>query len=204
MWQNYPLQTIAHSMRRPSFWQNNWVPYSFFGIVSALAAREVVKRVVDGSMLNAFTLAESTVRNAYHDHVLQPVTALIKEVFYTIQKREEIVNEQDLESSRDALNRMLVDFSKSNKGLQLFRQLKSTISHMSERASSAVSRNETADLSISNLDVPRVTNFSAEEAMDALMKSYEAELPNPIRGVIFGNLSTSILIQVNTIHDVCT
>jgi hypothetical protein len=35
-----------------------------------------------------------------------------------------------------------------------------------------------------------------EQAMDKLMKSYEAELSNPVRGIIFGNLMTAMLIQV--------
>lgn len=35
-----------------------------------------------------------------------------------------------------------------------------------------------------------------EVVMEKLMRSYEAEISNPVRGLLFGNLMTAMLIQV--------
>jgi hypothetical protein len=39
-------------------------------------------------------------------------------------------------------------------------------------------------------------DFSPEQAMAALMTAYERELQAPVRGVVFGNLMTALLIQM--------
>jgi hypothetical protein len=36
-----------------------------------------------------------------------------------------------------------------------------------------------------------------EKVMEKLMKSYEAEISNPVRSLLFGNLMTAMLIQVS-------
>lgn len=38
--------------------------------------------------------------------------------------------------------------------------------------------------------------FTPEQAMAALMSAYEKELQAPIKGIMFGNLTTAILIQM--------
>jgi hypothetical protein len=46
------------------------------------------------------------------------------------------------------------------------------------------------------LDVATNGGAMEEKVMEKLMKSYEAEISNPVRSLLFGNLMTAMLIQV--------
>ena len=95
---------------------------------------------------------------------------------------------------------MLNDFSKSRKGIALIEQLNDTLQNISKTASRSVSLKPVdvvASLPAITIDSSISTEFSTDLAMEALMKSYESELPNPIVNIIFGNLMTSMLIQVS-------
>lgn len=186
-------------MRRPSAWQKNLIRNSLFLAGTVFGLRMLYLRVRDGSVATAIDIAREKIQTTYRDHIIEPVRALAKEVFYTMQNREEIVSERDLELSREALNRMLDNFSRSNKGIALFEKLQMTLTQIGERATNVVTCRYPPPSSEGVIGHEPVSTFSTEQAMDALMKSYEAELPNPIRGVLWGNLSTSILIQVTSI-----
>jgi hypothetical protein len=171
-------------------WQRYWIRNILLTTGGLWLARFLYLRTVDGSIALALQVARETVVVRYKEHIHEPVSALVKELFDTIH-REEIVSKRDLDQSKEALHRMLSDYSKSIKGIELFEKVKNTLNRISEQASTVVG----GSVKEAMIEVP-ATSFSPEEALDALMKSYEAELSNPIQGVLFGNLATSILIQM--------
>lgn len=177
-------------MRRPSIWQRYWIRNLLVTSGGLWLLRYLYLRTVDNSLATTLHVARETIALWYREHIFDPVSALVTELFDTLHKREEIVSKRDLDQSKEALHRMLSDFSKSNKGIELIQQVKDTFYRISEQASTVVGG------SLKEPSIEPVPTFSPEEALDALMKSYEAELPNPIQGVLFGNLATSILIQM--------
>lgn len=53
-----------------------------------------------------------------------------------------------------------------------------------------------ADLGSSAVQSVNPAEFTPEQALSALMSAYEKELQAPVKGIMFGNLATAILIQM--------
>ena len=103
------------------------------------------------------------------EHLIEPVTNLSGELFETIRRNKEnsIVTLEELAQSKRALSRMLDDFLKSHKA---------SVNLLSEGSTDG--------------------KPTPDEVMEALMRSYEQDMKNPIAGLVFGGLMTSMLIQV--------
>jgi hypothetical protein len=170
----------------------------------------------DGSIASAYAFALSKLR----DHIIEPMEKLASELFDTIRKRDYVVTREECDESRESLHRMLHEFSQTSKGSTLISDMKArvqeTLREQQEAASamaSKISQRATGggsgsgsggavDLKPADV-VPKVpqagwvaAEVSPEQAMAALMSAYERELQAPIQGVVFGNLMTAILIQM--------
>lgn len=131
-----------------------------------------------------------------------------------------MVSRAELRESRQALSRMLADFSSSQAGYELIiERLKEQSSHLfggskdkiSSTGSATTSNSSTVmtpaqqkvvadaknNMNGKNIDEAiRSLDPTEAQAMDALMNLYEKELQTPMRGLLFGSLMTAMLIQV--------
>jgi hypothetical protein len=181
--------------------------------------RTVLSLWSDGSILAAYHFAEAKVQ----DHIVEPMTKLGMELFDTIRKREEVVTREECDESRESLHRMLHDFGKTDRGSSLISDMKDRIKDTiqeQKRAAASVASKITGHQGSSNNkngssgggDFAAASAaaaqqgarsaalsadlFTPEQAMSALMTAYEKELQHPVQGVVFGNLMTAILIQM--------
>lgn len=176
-----------------------------------------MRMIRDGSLGELFDRFKDVVQSKIAEHVIEPLTKLKQELFETIRSSDDhIVAKRDLELSKAALERMLTDFSKSKEGYALIlpniQVAKEEILRNKERI---FSKDGVADVvnaitSPTKSEVPQVHTIDTirtgdalvdlsptpEQALIALMNEYEKDLQHPIRGILFGNLFTAILIQV--------
>lgn len=230
----YPLSIVQLEVRRPSLWERYWFRNTLLVIASTIIGRKVFIMSKDGSLQRHFNFVFDLVRFAIQEHVIDPVSELVHKLFETIQDKDKIVSAEDLEQSRESLKKMLDDFSKSSKGIQLMHYLSERLSKLpipmplktgdktitsttvtdtdtTTAESGGQHTGATTDVTpvgsglegtVGTLrsnpltETPTVTVFSTDEAMKALMSTYEIELQNPIVNLLFGNLMTAMLIQM--------
>ena len=210
-------------MHKPSERERFWFRRTLLVAGCALSVHTAVGLVRDGTVAKLYALFLSKL----HNHVIDPVSKLATELFDTIRKREFVVTREECEESRDALHRMLYDFSRTDKGSSLISDMKDrikeglreqqeaaaaianrirggggsssggsggdTAASVVGEASSALSAAARSQRAAAVLVAPE---FSPEQAMAALMTAYEKELQAPVQGMVFGNLMTAILIQM--------
>jgi uncharacterized protein with von Willebrand factor type A (vWA) domain len=173
--------------------------------------------IKDGSLQEFWHHSKELVSAKVAEHVVEPLTKLKQELFETIRSSDDhIVAKRDLELSKAALERMLTDFSKSKEGHALIlpniQEAKEEILRNKERifTKEGVADVVNAMKTPPKSDVPPVHTVESirtgdalvdlsptpEQALIALMNEYEKDLQHPIRGIMFGNLFTAILIQV--------
>jgi hypothetical protein len=216
--QEFPLKFTQVRVHKPSDRERFWLRRILFGILGAFSAKVAVDLWRDGSITSAYAFALSKLR----DHIIEPMEKLAGELFDTIRKRDYVVTREECDESRESLHRMLHEFSQTSKGSTLISDMKArvqeTLREQQEAASamaSKISQRATGggagsgggsgrgvDLKPADV-VPKVqppgwvaAEVSPEQAMAALMSAYERELQAPIQGVVFGNLMTAILIQM--------
>lgn len=214
------MQLISKDLHRPSNNERFWLRNVILVLGGVYASSVIYEKYQDGSLLNMTMLLLDKLQSKVHEHVIEPITKLGQELFHTIRNREIIVQREDLEKSKEALERMLSDFSKSQQGHELIlpnireelmKKQRLLFQNGGGESSSGVA-GSTADSS-SSTAVPGINTMNstgangatpaldaisptADQALAALMKEYERELQTPIRGIIFGSLFTAILIQV--------
>lgn len=167
------------------------------------------------------------------EHIVEPISKLGEEFFEKLHRREGIVSREDLVQSRQALTRMLADFSKHGQRSYDVRQMMrgasfSPIGFNEPDTTATATATATATVvpstSQSNSDTskhPVVVNgqhpsagstshshgnnesdvlkaspIDETDAMEALMRTYEKQLQSPIYGMLYGNLMTAMLIQM--------
>jgi hypothetical protein len=69
------------------------------------------------------------------------------------------------------------------------------------RGASVPDASSSSQTSAGDVNTSAVTGEDEMQIMDKMMRSYESELMNPIKGVLFGNLMTAMLIQVEDDDD---
>jgi hypothetical protein len=204
-------------MHRPSNNERFWLRNLLLIVGGAYASSIIYEKYKDGSLQEMTIALLDKLQSKVHEHVTEPFTKLGQELFNTIRNREIIVEREDLKKSREALERMLSDFSKSQQGHELIipnikeellkkqRQLfqngggdGTSSASSSSTAADAVTDTSNSSSSVSTNPTAALEAISptADQALAALMKEYERELQTPIRGIIFGSLFTAILIQV--------
>lgn len=197
-------------MHKPSDTERFWFRNVLLVALGVLSAKTAVDLWRDGTVASAYSFFQAKL----HDHVLEPVEKLARELFDAIRKREYVVTREECEESQEALHRMLRDFSQSSKGSTLIadmkERLRETLRDQQEAASAIADKlsggrtggggGGTAvpptQVGAATAAVLAADEFRPEQAMAALMNAYERELQAPVRGVVFGNLMTAILIQM--------
>lgn len=208
---SFPLQLTRRYLHRPSQAERYFVRNSLCTLAGGVFFYHcILPFMLDTELLHAKVrgLVEF-VCGKVTEHVLEPLSKLSQELFDTIRKRESIVTRNDLELSKQALERMLHDFSNTQEGFKLIFPNLSM-----EEIKGHLTNNRVVDTlkSIGNesspvVIPPRVSKDpsmdelvmlvpSAEQALAALMREYEKELVKPIRGILFGSLFSAILIQM--------
>jgi hypothetical protein len=199
-------------VRRPSNNERFWVRNLLVAVGGAYSLKVLVSMAWDGSLQRHITNSKELVESKIYEHVVEPLTKLKVELFDTIRSGEDhIVAKEDLALSKGALERMLSDFSRSKEGQSLIvarlNEAKEEILRNKERifskddVATILEASNSAQIhtieSIRTGDPLKDLNPTPEQALVALMNEYEKELQTPVRGILFGNLFTAILIQVN-------
>jgi hypothetical protein len=195
-----------------------WIRNILVSIAGIYFANTTIRMIQTGELQRQSAKLLVFVQNKLQEHVVEPVSDLAMELFDTIRKREKIVSREDLDASRDALHRMLVEFSQSKEGSTLILN-RLNVDHLKDEL---LKRSDTLFETIKNggagstggaggasvvpanpaasvVTLPsggEMASFTPEQAWDALMSEYEKELQTPIRGIVYGNLFTAMLIQM--------
>lgn len=211
-----------------------WIRNILVSIAGIYFANTTIRMIQTGELQRQTAKLLVFVQNKLQEHVVEPVSDLAMELFDTIRKREKIVSREDLDASRDALHRMLVEFSQSKEGSTLILN-RLNVDHLKDEllkrsdtlfetiknggagstggggggggtttAASVVPANPAAGAlpssgaaaGVGASSGSEMASFTPEQAWDALMSEYEKELQTPIRGIIYGNLFTAMLIQM--------
>lgn len=218
--QTFPLDFSGDIVRRPSNIERFWVRNLLIALGSAYGCTVLVGMIQDGTLQELWNHLRELVTSKVTEHVVEPLTKLKQELFETIRSSDDhIVAKRDLELSKAALERMLTDFSKSKEGHALIlpniQEAKEEIMRSKERifTKEGVADVVNAIKTPPKPDVPQVHTVESirtgdalvdlsptpEQALVALMNEYEKDLQHPIRGIMFGNLFTAILIQVHIV-----
>lgn len=168
-------------------------------------ARGLRKYINSGQFQRAFWYSIDLVLGKIREHIVEPIQDLTTNLFDTLQRRDPIVTHDELVQSHMALSRMLESYEgKSNSGMDLsgiVDKVTSTVAfppghkNSSSEKPAAVSPAQ-PKLSGSSSPKNRLSTSTQVSAMDRLMRDYEKELQTPIKGLLFGDLIRSVLIQV--------
>lgn len=189
----YPLGITTIKCHRPSPFERYWFRNLLTLLGGVYASNLVISMVRSGELQRQAHFLYDSIRAKFYEHVYEPITKLGQELFDTIRKREHIVTREDLEQSKAALDRMLLDFAASRKGSAV---IIPSIKEEIMKKSQAIFGSDTASNNTSSLPVPVIDEITPEQAWTALMKEYEKELQTPVGGMIYGNLFTAMLIQM--------
>lgn len=197
------INLVAKNIKRPSNSERFWIRNLMLSAIGAYSTYLIIKWTRNGKMEIWIKWVSDFITSKTQEHVIQPVKALIQELFDTIRKREYIVRREDLEESQAVLYRMLEDFSKSKRGSYLIMNLPSNFPGLSVGGFFAQQKDHQPDNNTSSnianttkTAVEATKAITIEHAMTALMTEYERELQSPLRGIAFGSLMTAILIQM--------
>lgn len=178
-----------------------WVRNILVTIAGLYFANTTIRMVQSGELQSQCKRLFILVQNKVQERVIEPVSDLASELFDTIRKRDDIVSRKDLEASRAALHRMLVEFADSKEGYNLiFNRFGEELLKQGDNLLKTIYSSPTAGESTGgNTAVVDKHTFrpTPEQAWDVLMSEYEKELQTPIRGMLYGNLFTAMLIQVH-------
>jgi uncharacterized membrane-anchored protein YjiN (DUF445 family) len=114
-------------VRRPSNLERYWLRNILLTCIGAYSCRFLYIKYNDGSLQIAVQKCSDLVSAKLQEHVIEPVNKLFAELFDTIRHRDLIVSRRDYERSKEALHRMLEDFSQSKEGVELISKLKTQI-----------------------------------------------------------------------------
>lgn len=151
---------------------------------------------------------------------MEPIQDLITNLTDTLKRKEPIVSQEELVRDHMALARMLEEYSANrkiveskttNKLLKDPMSLLPSVGNKSSNTSTNKSQSSSASTSfgssegfglLPSMESPdrsadqRLMTSAQIASMDELMRRYEEELQHPIKGMLFGDLLTAILIQV--------
>ena len=206
MKQYYPIGLTDLKARRPSKQERYWALNAVLCGGIFYVGYVTLRHLRDGSIQKQLSLIKDQTSSVVTEHIIEPITKLGEEFFEKLHRREEIVSREDLTQSKDALSRMLADFSKHGQRSYDIRQMMMGSSkppsgfHDSDSTSSATSNSSSSSNNSGNVldDLETKESSLANEsaAMETLMRTYEKQLQSPIYGMLYGNLMTAMLIQM--------
>ena len=202
--------------RRPSKQERHWVLNTVLTGGLCYIGYVTAKHLQDGSLQRKYTSIRDYVGALTTEHIIEPITKLGEEFFDKLHRREGIVSREDLVQSREALTRMLEDFSKHGQRSYDIRQMMRGAAFMpsgfndsdssTSHENSAVNTVKTTGNPVGNSshDVSGQNIALANEtaAMESLMRTYEKQLQSPIYGMLYGNLMTAMLIQMQKLKGI--
>eukprot|EP00898_Chlorokybus_atmophyticus_P003064 jgi/Chlat1/3759/Chrsp259S03940 len=105
---------------RPHALKRNWIQYTAGGVAVVYAASWLVKHSRLGGSDDIdrwLRTSKEAFRAFFKEHVAEPLDAIKGELFHTFGARQGIVGREELEESRESLQRMLDDYARDNGGL---------------------------------------------------------------------------------------
>jgi hypothetical protein len=195
------------------------------GIGALGFSRFLVEAVRSGALQRSLWSVADAILGKIREHIVEPIQDLVTNLTDTLKRKDPIVSQEELVRDHMALARMLEEYSANrkideskttNKLLKDPLSLLPSVVNKSAGASgnkSSAPPSKTSSYSSSGgfgllppMENPdrsadqRLMTSAQIASMEELMRRYEEELQNPIRGVLFGDLLTAILIQVRIIR----
>jgi hypothetical protein len=235
--QYYPVGLTDLKARRPSKLERYWAINTVLSAGLCYLGYITTKHLQDGSLQRRCISIRDHVTSLVSEHIVEPISKLGEEFFEKLHRREGIVSREDLVQSRQALTRMLADFSKHGQRSYDVRQMMRGASFspigFNEPDTTATAATATAVPSNSHSspdaskhttsgnghhppagssnhsngnnesDVLKASPIDETDAMEALMRTYEKQLQSPIYGMLYGNLMTAMLIQMQKLKGIC-
>lgn len=211
-------------MHKPSDRERYWFRSFLIGIGSVLCAKACFDMWQNGSISNAYSFVLGKLKDHVQEPMEKLARELfdtIRKRDYVVTREEceesqESLHRMLFEFSKTSKGSTLISDMKTRIHNTLREQqevasaMASKISSRSTGGSSNSSNIHTSEVGgaqsmhtaggsdpTSKLAATLVAaEFSPEQAMAALMTAYERELQSPVQGVLFGNLMTAILIQM--------
>lgn len=233
--QYYPVGLTDLKARRPSKLERYWALNTVLSAGMCYLGYITTKHLQDGSLQRRCISIRDHVTSLVSEHIVEPISKLGEEFFEKLHRREGIVSREDLVQSRQALTRMLADFSKHGQRSYDVRQMMRGASFSpigfnepdttaTTASTSAVISNSHSSSDISKhtatgnghhphpivstshsnneSDVLKPSPIDETDAMEALMRTYEKQLQSPIYGMLYGNLMTAMLIQMQKLKGI--
>lgn len=118
--EKYPIGRANKSSRSPTNFERYWLINFISGAIIGTLSIKLINMYRDGSLADLLLSTTHRISYGFREHVSDPFKELFNKISDTIGPRGDmIVTEQDLKQSKEALGRMLDDFSKTKQGLDL-------------------------------------------------------------------------------------
>ncbi|KAF2678404.1 NCA2-domain-containing protein [Lentithecium fluviatile CBS 122367] len=151
---------------RPSFIIRYWLPLTIALVSSTTVLRIAVNRKEE--ILTWIREFGQTVIDFYTNWVVEPTKKVIGTIRHDEDSEVSIMSKHSLESDRASLERMVVDFAISNP----------------------------EGPALNNTQIADIRAKVREGDLTPVLKAYERDIQNPVKGAIMGNLASALLIQV--------
>ena len=169
------------SLVRPPHYERYWFCYMIGIAASSYGIYKLRDNYLSGYLNEQ--LRKAGVQFTYLlEHVLDPVTELWNYLFGS-KLGEDVVSISDVMKSKEAYSRMIKEFAKTKKGSTVITDF--TSKWLPQLGFGDNQSDEALKVTIDD-----------STAWDALMASYEKDLQAPLSGILFGTLSTSMLLQI--------
>jgi nuclear-control-of-ATPase protein 2 len=183
-----PLAPAPAWARIPSRLQRHWLRYALLGACALGAGTWAVRHREDLERWRAE--AGGAAVGAWRAHVVEPLSAVRRELFATLRDRPAIVSPGEFAEDREALLRMLRSFEEDHRG---------GAAAAAAAAAAAGAEGEEAAAAPAAGPEPGLDADDAQlmsRGMARVMRSYERELRQPLRNLFAGSLARAVLIQV--------
>ncbi|KAF5848669.1 hypothetical protein GGP41_009771 [Bipolaris sorokiniana] len=160
------FNAVVKANGRPSRLIRYWLPATLLLVSSTTILRIVVNRKEE--LLTWVRELGQTVIDFWSNWVIEPTKRIIGTIRHNEESEVSIMSKHSLESDRASLERMVVDFAVNNS------------------EGPALNESQIADIKAK----------VREGDLTTVLKSYEKDIQNPVRGAIVGNLASALLIQV--------
>lgn len=155
---------------RPSRIVRYWLPATALLLSSTTILRILVRRQQD--IIDWVTDFGATLRGFWFNWVVEPTRKVISTIRHDANSEIAIMSRDSLESDRESLERMVVDFA------------------LDQPASA------TGQTSLSESQVADIRAKVKEGDLTPILRAYEKDLRKPLMGVVRGDLIRTLLIQV--------
>lgn len=163
-------QNLSHQYGRPSRIIRFWFP-TFAILFSSTTVLQLIinRREIITKCIQNFG---STIRNFCMNWVLEPIKKVLRTIRHDPDSELALMSKKSLSGDRDSLERMVIDFSIEN------------------------SRSIGLKSPLTESQISEIRARVREGDLTSILRVYERELRNPLRGTIRGDLVRTLLIQI--------